>query len=100
MYSTLCNVRSSDTLHLSAVIQVFMKSVKLEWCLGDIKKARELLAESVKHYPNFAKVFILHCDLLNCRMRQRERLHAMGLSICLSVCLSVTKVQKCDLFKN
>jgi len=33
-----------------------MKSVKLEWCLGDVRKANELLVESVKHYPNFAKV--------------------------------------------
>jgi len=41
-----------------------MKSVKLEWCLGDIKKANELLVESVKHYPNFAKVSCLHCCLL------------------------------------
>jgi len=37
-----------------------MKSVKLEWCLGDIRKAKELLDESVKHYPSFAKVSILH----------------------------------------
>ena len=36
--------------------KVFMKSVKLEWCLGDIKKANDLLDESVKHYPNFPKV--------------------------------------------
>ena len=33
-----------------------MKSVKLEWCLGDIPKAKELLAEAVKHYPGFPKV--------------------------------------------
>jgi len=45
------------------VFQVFMKSVKLEWCLGDIVKARELLNESVKHYPHFAKVSFLHYDL-------------------------------------
>jgi len=43
-----------------ATVQVFMKSVKLEWCLGDIKKAKELLDESVKHYPNFAKVCVFH----------------------------------------
>jgi len=40
-----------------------MKSVKLEWCLGDIKKARDLLDESVKHYPNFAKVSVFQYDL-------------------------------------
>jgi len=42
-------------------VQVFMKSVKLEWCLGDIRKANELLVESVKHYPNFAKVSYHYC---------------------------------------
>ena len=36
--------------------RVMMKSVKLEWDLGDMVKARELLAEAVKHYPDFAKV--------------------------------------------
>jgi len=41
-----------------------MKSVKLEWCLGDIKKARDLLDESVKHYPNFAKVPSFNMSLL------------------------------------
>lgn len=33
-----------------------MKSVKLEWCLGNIPKAKDLLEESVKHYPDFPKV--------------------------------------------
>ena len=32
--------------------------------------------------------------LLSRRMRQQEQLHAMGLSICSSVCLSVAKMQK------
>ncbi len=33
-----------------------MKSVKLEWCLGKIADAKQLLEESVKHYSDFAKV--------------------------------------------
>jgi len=37
--------------------------------------------------------------LLNRRSRQRERLHAMGLSICLSVCLS-PKSKIHDFLKN
>ena len=37
-------------------IQVMMKSVKLEWCLGDIRGAQAMLTEAVKHYPDFAKV--------------------------------------------
>jgi len=56
---------------MSAIVfQVFMKSVKLEWCLGDIVKARELLNESVKHYPHFAKVSLVHwLYLLQCCIR-------------------------------
>jgi len=38
--------------------------------------------------------------LLSRRSRQRERLHATGLSICSSVCLSVAKIQKGDFPKN
>ena len=37
---------------------------------------------------------------LSRRSRQRERLHALGLSICSSVCLSVAKLQKRDFLKN
>ena len=33
-----------------------MKSVKLEWCLGAVDTAKELLEESVKHYATFPKV--------------------------------------------
>ena len=44
-------------------VQVMMKSIKLEWCLGEIKNAHTLLQEAVKHYPDFAKVSInIHGD--------------------------------------
>lgn len=44
-------------------VQVMMKSIKLEWCLGEIKNAHTLLQEAVKHYPDFAKVsFNVHGD--------------------------------------
>ena len=33
-----------------------MKSVKLEWCLGDLRKSVYLLEEAVKHYADFPKV--------------------------------------------
>ncbi|XP_064652796.1 pre-mRNA-processing factor 6-like [Lineus longissimus] len=39
--------------------RVMMKSVKLEWCLNDMKKAQELLEESVKHYPDFPKLWMM-----------------------------------------
>jgi hypothetical protein len=53
-----------------------MKSVKLEWCLGDISKAKELLNEAVKHYPGFPKVCcflteycnLIHVYLIECLM--------------------------------
>ena len=48
-----------------ARLQVMMKSVKLEWCLGEIKNAKKLLEEAVKHYPDFAKVN--WCELMYCR---------------------------------
>lgn len=36
--------------------QVWMKSVKLEWQLGNITRAKELLEKGVKEYSDFAKV--------------------------------------------
>lgn len=45
-----------------------MKSIKLEWCLGEIKNAHTLLQEAVKHYPDFAKV-----SKSSRREREREK---------------------------
>ena len=64
-----------------------------------------------KHFsPRAGNVlFLVACvcnsiSLLSRRLRQRERLHATGVSICssvcLSVCLSVAKLQKRDFLKN
>lgn len=39
--------------------RVFMKSVKLEWCLGELDNARKLLEESVKLYPTFPKLWMM-----------------------------------------
>lgn len=36
-----------------------MKYVKLEWCLGDIEKAKSLLEESVEEYPTFPKLWMM-----------------------------------------
>ena len=36
-----------------------MKSVKLEWCLGEIDEAKALLDESVKLYPDYAKLWMM-----------------------------------------
>ncbi|KAL5013263.1 hypothetical protein ScPMuIL_007533 [Solemya velum] len=39
--------------------RVMMKSVKLEWCLGEIENAKRLLEEAVKHYSDFAKLWMM-----------------------------------------
>ena len=36
-----------------------MKSVKLEWCLGEIADARQLLEESVKLYADYPKLWMM-----------------------------------------
>ena len=39
--------------------RVFMKSVRLEWCLGDIHTAKELLVEGLKHFEDYAKLWMM-----------------------------------------
>jgi len=36
-----------------------MKSVKLEWVLGNIEAAHELCAEALKHYEDFPKLWMM-----------------------------------------
>lgn len=40
-------------------LQVFMKSVKLEWVLGNIEAAHELCTEALKHYEDFPKLWMM-----------------------------------------
>ncbi|KAI7794687.1 pre-mRNA-processing factor 6 [Triplophysa rosa] len=39
--------------------RVFMKSVKLEWVLGNIQAAHELCTEALKHYEDFPKLWMM-----------------------------------------
>ncbi|MBN3281616.1 PRP6 factor, partial [Polyodon spathula] len=39
--------------------RVFMKSVKLEWVLGNIAAAQELCCEALKHYEDFPKLWMM-----------------------------------------
>lgn len=44
---------------MCAFPQVFMKSVKLEWVLGNIEAAQELCEEALKHYEDFPKLWMM-----------------------------------------
>uniref|UniRef100_A0A672RGD3 Pre-mRNA-processing factor 6-like n=1 Tax=Sinocyclocheilus grahami TaxID=75366 RepID=A0A672RGD3_SINGR len=39
--------------------RVFMKSVRLEWVLGNIDAAQELCTEALKHYEDFPKLWMM-----------------------------------------
>ncbi|XP_056304688.1 pre-mRNA-processing factor 6 [Danio aesculapii] len=39
--------------------RVFMKSVRLEWVLGNIEAAQELCTEALKHYEDFPKLWMM-----------------------------------------
>ncbi|XP_032815124.1 pre-mRNA-processing factor 6 [Petromyzon marinus] len=39
--------------------RVFMKSVKLEWVLGEIPRAKELSEEALRHYEDFPKLWMM-----------------------------------------
>lgn len=54
---TLCIV--SDASLWLVCFQVFMKSVKLEWVLGNIAAAQELCCEALKHYEDFPKLWMM-----------------------------------------
>lgn len=42
-----------------SALQVFMKSVKLEWVLGNITAAQELCEEALRHYEDFPKLWMM-----------------------------------------
>lgn len=43
--------------------RVFMKSVKFEWCMGDIESAKSLLNDSLERYPTFPKLWMMKGQL-------------------------------------
>lgn len=64
-----------------------MKSAKLEWCLGDITRAKELLDESVKHYPNFPKLWLMRGQIEQQRgadISAVRDVYNQGVRICVS----------------
>ena len=57
------SVSIQDVVLSFTILQVMMKSAKLEWQLGCLQKALELLAEGVKEYGDFAKVKCQICNI-------------------------------------
>lgn len=49
-----------------------MKSVRLEWALGDLKKANLLIDEGIKQYPDFAKLWMMRGQILEQENRFTE----------------------------
>ncbi|KAG8199374.1 hypothetical protein JTE90_011834 [Oedothorax gibbosus] len=52
--------------------RVIMKSVRLEWALGDLKKANTLIDEGIKQYPDFAKLWMMRGQILEQENRFSE----------------------------
>jgi len=59
---------------------------------------------TVKEWHRYIGNIMWLIDILSHHWRQRERLHATGVficsSVCLFVCLSIAKLQKCDFCKK
>lgn len=45
--------------HNACTPRVMMKSIKLEWVLGNLSEAERLLDEAVQKYPDFAKLWMM-----------------------------------------
>lgn len=54
-----CPAVAANDKNLWLLSQVFMKSVKLEWVLGNIAAAQELCEEALKHYEDFPKLWMM-----------------------------------------
>lgn len=44
--------------------RVYMKSIRLYWCLNDLPAAKELLDEALKSYGDFAKLWMMKGQIL------------------------------------
>ncbi|XP_006820857.1 pre-mRNA-processing factor 6-like, partial [Saccoglossus kowalevskii] len=65
--------------------RVFMKSVKLEWCLGCIRESFILLEEGLKHYPEFAKLWMMKGQIEEQENRSEDarKTYQQGLKKCV-----------------
>ncbi|CAH1772919.1 unnamed protein product [Owenia fusiformis] len=64
--------------------RVFMKSVKLEWCLGDMKTAEDLLDDALNQYPDFAKLWMMRGQIAEeeDELDKAREVYNMGLKKC------------------
>lgn len=64
--------------------QVFMKSVKLEWVLGNIAAAQELCEEALKHYEDFPKLWMMKGQIEEQEelMEKAREAYNQGVSLC------------------
>ncbi|CAG11265.1 unnamed protein product, partial [Tetraodon nigroviridis] len=64
--------------------RVFMKSVKLEWVLGNIEAAQELCTEALKHYEDFPKLWMMRGQIEDqCENTDKAReAYSQGLKKC------------------
>ncbi|XP_023222031.1 pre-mRNA-processing factor 6-like [Centruroides sculpturatus] len=58
-----------------------MKSVKLEWALGDLIEAKNLLEEGLKLYPDFAKLWMMKGQILEQENKIDEAREAYNLGL-------------------
>lgn len=61
--------------------RVMMKSVKLEWALGDLNQAKNLLEEGLRLYPDFAKLWMMKGQILEQEGRTDEAREAYNLGL-------------------
>uniref|UniRef100_A0A3P8WU10 Pre-mRNA-processing factor 6 n=1 Tax=Cynoglossus semilaevis TaxID=244447 RepID=A0A3P8WU10_CYNSE len=64
--------------------RVFMKSVKLEWVLGNIDDAQDLCTEALKHYEDFPKLWMMRGQIeVQCENMDKAReAYNQGLKKC------------------
>ena len=65
---------------------MFMKSVKLEWCRGEVDNALRLLDEAVKHYPDFPKVVFVSVCVFLCQCGEVV-VNEFVWCVCVCVCV-------------
>ncbi|EPQ11240.1 Pre-mRNA-processing factor 6 [Myotis brandtii] len=75
-WQLLAKARSS-----APTARVFMKSVKLEWVLGNIEAAQELCEDALKHYEDFPKLWMIKGQIEEQTDKAREA-YSQGLKKC------------------